>query len=109
MSEVVNPEVYTVERLLEDREKRVLISEIVLKLASSLGVTVEELLKYLEWKENLERLEKAEKEKAVGSLEVEEPTEDAPEDLSELLIEVKEDVRKWLEIERKLRAMGLEL
>ncbi|CAI1491916.1 conserved protein of unknown function [Thermococcus nautili] len=109
MSEVVNPEVYTVERLLEDREKRVLIFEIVLKLASSLGVTVEELLKYLEWKENLEKLEKAEKEKAVGGLEVEEPTEDAPEDLSELLIEVKEDVRKWLEIERKLRAMGLEL
>lgn len=110
MSEAVNPKIYSIEKLLEDKDKRLLVSEVVLKLAEALGVTVEDLLGYIEWKENMGKLERAEKEAQIPeSIPVEFPTEDAPEELEEALNEIEEDIQKWQKIERRLKEMGLEL
>jgi len=110
MSEAINPELYTIEKLLEDKDKRLLVSEVVLKLAEALGVTVEDLLGYMEWKENMGKLERAEKEAQIPeSIPVEFPTEDAPEGLEKALDEIEEDIQKWQKIERRLKEMGLEL
>ncbi|BAD86195.1 hypothetical protein, conserved [Thermococcus kodakarensis KOD1] len=110
MSEAVNPKLYSIEKLLEDKDKRLLVSEVVLKLAEALGVTVEDFLGYMEWKENMGKLERAEKEAQIPeSIPVEFPTEDAPEGLEEALNEIEEDIQKWQKIERRLKEMGLEL
>ncbi|MBP1912139.1 hypothetical protein [Thermococcus stetteri] len=110
MSEAVNPELYSIEKLLEDKNKRLLVSEVVLKLAEALGVTVEDFLGYLEWKENMGKLERAEKEAQVPeSIQIGLPIEDAPEELEDVLTEIEGDIQKWQKIEKRLENMGLKL
>jgi len=115
MSETVSSEVYEVEKLLRTRDKRLLASEIVVRLAQVLDVSVEELFEYLEWKENLERIKKEVKNADVKDLkwEASEPVEDFPDgdsaEFQSLLDEIREDVKRWKAVEKKLKAMGLEL
>ena len=115
MSEAVSSEVYEVEKLLRTRDKRLLASEIVVRLAQVLDVSVEELFEYLEWKENLERIKKEVKNADVKGLkwEASEPVEDFPDgdstEFQSLLDEIREDVKRWKAVEKKLKAMGLEL
>lgn len=47
---------------MEDKDKRLFVFEVVFKLVEVLGVIVEDFFGYMEWKENMGKFERVEKE-----------------------------------------------
>ncbi|MFA4719448.1 hypothetical protein [Pyrococcus kukulkanii] len=79
-----------------------------------IGVSPEELIEYYEWKANLEKLEKTgmkkmTREEAIKFLQSQKgKREISEEEAIELYYEVKEEIKKWRLIEKRLKELGLE-
>lgn len=84
------------------------------EVARAVGVSPRELIEYYEWKANMEKLKKskgkitrAEARKIIENWKREEPRMSENEAV-ELYYDAEEEIRKWKEIERKLKKLGLE-
>jgi hypothetical protein len=89
---------------------RLLIEEV----ARAVGVSPRELIEYYEWKANLEKIKKsqrkmtkAEARKIILEWKKEKPRM-SEEEAVELYYEAEEEIKKWREIERRLKKLGLE-
>ena len=85
------------------------------KVAKAVGVSPEELIEYYEWKANLEKLEKTGMKKmtrkeAIKFLQSQKGKREISEEEEaiELYYEVKEEIKKWRLIEKRLKELGLE-
>ena len=86
---------------------RLLINEV----AKAVGVSPKELIEYYEWKSNLKKLKtkKISKTKALEFLKSQEGKRKiSEEEAIRIYYEAKEEIKRWREIERKLKKLGLE-
>ncbi|RLF91040.1 hypothetical protein DRN43_00520 [Thermococci archaeon] len=86
---------------------KLLINEV----AKAVGVSPKELIGYYEWKANLKKLKtkKISKKEALEFLKSQEGKRKiSEEEAVRIYYEAKEEVRRWREIERKLKKLGLE-
>lgn len=86
---------------------RLLINEV----AKAVGVSPKELIEYYEWKANLKKLKtkKISKTKALEFLKSQEGKRKiSEEEAIRIYYEAKEEIKRWREIERKLKKLGLE-
>ncbi|WP_324735299.1 hypothetical protein VFC49_09135 [Thermococcus sp. SY098] len=87
---------------------RLLINEV----AKAVGVSPKELVEYYEWKANLKKL----KTKKMTKKEVQQVLQEwksertgiSEEKAIEIYYEAEEEIKRWKEIERKLKKLGLE-
>ncbi|AIU70211.1 hypothetical protein TEU_07630 [Thermococcus eurythermalis] len=85
------------------------------EVAKAVGVSPRELIEYYEWKANLEKLKKArtkkmtkeEARKIIEEWGKKEPLM-SEEDAIKLYYEAREEIKKWEQIERRLKKLGLE-
>ncbi|MDK2915107.1 MAG: hypothetical protein PWQ79_2022 [Thermococcaceae archaeon] len=85
------------------------------EVARAIGVSPKELIEYYEWKANLEKLKKMKTEKmtkAEAMRIISEWKKERPlvgeEEAVKLYYEAEEEIRRWEDIERKLKKLGLE-
>lgn len=86
---------------------KLLINEV----AKAVGVSPKELIEYYEWKANLKKLKtkKISKTKALEFLKSQEGKRKiSEEEAIRIYYEAKEEIKRWREIERKLKKLGLE-
>ncbi|WP_461866424.1 hypothetical protein [Thermococcus sp.] len=86
---------------------KLLINEV----AKAVGVSSKELVEYYEWKANLRKLKtkKISKKEALEFLKSQEGKRKISEEKAiEIYYEAEEEVKRWREIERKLKKLGLE-
>ncbi|CAI1493984.1 conserved protein of unknown function [Thermococcus nautili] len=89
---------------------RLLIEEV----AKAVGVSPGELLEYYEWKATLEKLKrvtskKMTNEEAITFLQSQMGKRKISEEKAvELYYEVREEIKRWEQIERRLKQLGLE-
>ncbi|WP_457752647.1 hypothetical protein [Thermococcus sp.] len=81
-------------------------------IAKAIGISPKELIEYYEWKANLKKLKtKKMTEKAIQQVLKEwksERTGISEEKAIEIYYEAEEEIKRWKEIERKLKKFGLE-
>ncbi len=91
------------------------IKLLIEEVAKAVGVSPRELLEYYEWKANLEKLKKArtkkmtreEARKIIEEWGRREPLM-SEENAIKLYYEAREEIKKWEQIERRLKKLGLE-
>ncbi|ADT83191.1 hypothetical protein [Thermococcus barophilus] len=87
---------------------KLLINEV----AKAVGVSPKELIEYYEWKANLKKL----KTKKITRKEIQQVLNEwkskrtgiSEEKAIEIYYEAEEEIKRWKEIERKLKKLGLE-
>ncbi|USH00813.1 hypothetical protein K1720_00525 [Thermococcus argininiproducens] len=86
---------------------RLLINEV----AKAVGVSPKELIEYYEWKANLKKIKtkKISKKDALEFLKSQEGKRKISEgEAVRIYYEAEEEIKRWREIERKLKKLGLE-
>jgi len=91
------------------------IKLLIEEVAKAVGVSPRELLEYYEWKANLEKLKKAKTKKVTrnDARKIIEEWGKAKPTMKEgeavkLYYEAMEEIKKWEQIERRLKELGLE-